>query len=138
MKIGLCNCSRTQRLMWGWILLLGVLSLVVLLALPAEFRPRCRFHALTGLPCPTCGATRCGELLFHGRLLEAARMQPLIFGVAALALPLLAYSLPALLFNWPLPRLRMESGREWRRWVAGISLLLLINWIYLVAQSKSI
>jgi len=35
------------------------------------FYPICLFHALTGLNCPGCGATRAAYQLLHGRLLHA-------------------------------------------------------------------
>ena len=39
---------------------------------PAEFGlPTCTFHAMTGLHCPGCGATRATHELLHGRPLTA-------------------------------------------------------------------
>lgn len=35
------------------------------------FYPQCPFHALTGLLCPGCGATRALATLLHGNLKEA-------------------------------------------------------------------
>ena len=39
--------------------------------------PRCIFHALTGLECPGCGATRALYHLLHGRIVEALRFNAL-------------------------------------------------------------
>lgn len=47
--------------------------------------PGCPFHALTGLFCPGCGATRAVHALIHGNPALALRMNLL----ATLALPLL-------------------------------------------------
>ena len=47
--------------------------------------PGCPFHALTGLFCPGCGATRAVHALIHGDPLLALRMNLL----ATLAIPLL-------------------------------------------------
>ena len=41
--------------------------------------PGCWFRRLTGIPCPTCGATRCAMSLAHGDLVGAWRQNPLIF-----------------------------------------------------------
>ncbi len=41
--------------------------------------PRCVFHQLTGLPCVTCGMTRCGIQFFHGHFLAASKWNPLVF-----------------------------------------------------------
>ncbi|MBX6326511.1 MAG: DUF2752 domain-containing protein, partial [Chthoniobacterales bacterium] len=56
--------------------------------------PRCVFHELTGLPCATCGMTRCAIQFFHGHFLAALRWNPLMFaflcGLAAFDLYALA------------------------------------------------
>jgi Protein of unknown function (DUF2752) len=57
------------------------------------FYPRCMFHALTGLDCPGCGATRAAHALLHGRVAEAFRFNPMLFaaiGVFGFALPSVA------------------------------------------------
>lgn len=54
------------------------------------FYPRCLFHALTGLDCPGCGATRAVHALLHGRIGEAFRYNAMLFagaGVFAFAVP---------------------------------------------------
>ena len=37
------------------------------------------FHEITGLPCVTCGMTRCGIQFFHGHFLTALKWNPLVF-----------------------------------------------------------
>ncbi len=39
--------------------------------------PKCAFHAVTGIPCPACGATRCFVHLTHGAWDAALAMNPL-------------------------------------------------------------
>ena len=43
----------------------------------------CLWKTLFGINCPGCGLSRAGALLLHGRLVEAARMNLLVFPVAA-------------------------------------------------------
>ena len=50
------------------------------------FYPPCLWHALTGLHCPGCGATRCAYSLVHGDVLQALAYNPLLVA----ALPFLA------------------------------------------------
>jgi hypothetical protein len=61
---------------------------------PAEysFYPRCPFHALFGILCPGCGATRALAALLHGNLLEALHLNifatalfPIAFAYAAIS-----------------------------------------------------
>ena len=91
--------------------------------------PACAFHAITGCPCPTCGATRCVLALLHGRLGEALAWNPLVFtGIAALAL-LNLYAAAVLAAR--LPRVRLSlTGCEARilRWACVV--LLAANWAY--------
>src|SRR2546428_13380851 len=41
--------------------------------------PVCIFHEITGLPCVTCGMTRCAIQFFHGHFLAALKWNPLVF-----------------------------------------------------------
>jgi len=51
-----------------------------------NFYPICQFHALTGLYCPGCGATRAAYQLLHGNFLMAMHDNALfVLSLAALA-----------------------------------------------------
>jgi len=61
----------------------------VLYRFPPEtfgFYPPCPFHALTGLLCPGCGATRALAALVHGNIAEAVHWNALF----VILLPMLA------------------------------------------------
>ena len=134
MKVGLSKRARSPRLLLALALVLTGVTFVVQVVLPVQWQVHCRFHEWTGLPCPACGATRCAELLAGGHLAEAARMQPLLFGFAGLLVPFLLYLIPALLLNWPLPRVELEGRKDWVRLLAGIAVIVTANWIYLIIQ----
>lgn len=81
-----------------------------------DFYPSCTFHALTGLHCPGCGATRCAHALLHLSFLEAAHQN--------------------LLFLCALPVLGYFGGRAWWRWLNGypkristVSYPIWYNWV---------
>ena len=57
----------------------------ILYFVPLAFFPPCPLHALTGLNCPGCGATRAGCELLHGHVLAALHLNALLV-VAAPAL----------------------------------------------------
>ena len=96
--------------------------------------PRCPFLAVTGLPCVTCGATRCTIAFLHGDFLTAWQWNPLAF-VAFCAL--IAFDLYAaiVLVGRP-PRLRIVDWTVTEKNVARIAALslLALNWIYLLAH----
>jgi hypothetical protein len=91
----------------------------------------CRFRALTGLPCPTCGATRGAAALLRGDVGEAFAMNPLLMLVAAAVAVLLLARLVAGVG----PALSTRPGEG--RWLfAGALLLVLLDWAYLVAAGR--
>src|SRR5579884_2143881 len=104
--------SRFQRLIALGLAVAAPAGAVVLYKAPPtedSFYPRCMFHALTGLHCPGCGATRCVYALVHGDLRQAAAYNLLFL----LALPVLAYGGARIWWsmftgrpipNWRLPR----------------------------------
>ena len=90
----------------------------------------CPLRTLTGIPCPTCGATHAAVHLFRLSFSDAIRANPLValFGLGAAAVCVLGMPL------WLAGRLpRVRIGRR------GLSLLraavvtaVLANWLYLL------
>jgi len=94
--------------------------------------PPCTLKELTGVPCPTCGATRMARSLLDMRPLQAFAWNPLLFlGVAAVLVSGLVSGARRLM---GLPRLRMVvDGRGERAAIrTGAILAILAGWFYLV------
>jgi hypothetical protein len=91
--------------------------------------PQCAFRAITGCPCPTCGATHCVLALLHGHVAQAFAWNPMVFaGLAALAL-FNVYAAAVLMGS--LPRVRLRLGRwESRLARAGAVAMVALNWAY--------
>ncbi len=92
--------------------------------------PACTFHAVTGVPCPTCGSGRAAIAVLHGDVLTALTVNPLatVVGVTAITAGLVAP-----LWVWlggPVPDLASVRARRWL--LAGL-LPVLVNWGYLMA-----
>lgn len=91
--------------------------------------PACPLKALTGIPCATCGLTRCVLALGQGRWQEAFHWHPAAVVVLAL-LPLAgAWDLVRALRDRPYPPL--PQGRGWR--LLAVALLLGV-WALQVAR----
>ncbi len=132
MKIALSKCPTTQRRLWALALSMAAATILAQLWLPAQWQLHCGFHSLTGLPCPGCGASRCGLLMIGGHWREAALLQPLFFAGAVVFLSFLPYAIPALLLNWPLPVIQLDNRKERVQFAATIIVLVLVNWTYLM------
>lgn len=95
---------------------------------PGSLLPPCVFHAMTGLYCPGCGATRALHALLHLDLPQALAMNPLL----VLCLPVLA--LFALQFaGWLPARLapllrRVADARPWAVLILGYALARNLPW----------
>jgi hypothetical protein len=89
----------------------------------------CPLHALTGIPCPTCGATRAASALAHGNVVAAFAWNPL--ATLGLSVGLAGGPIaPAWVFlKGPLPVWRPGV---WARVL--IAAALAGNWIYLVLR----
>ena len=114
-------------------LLLSVgLLVLVQLSLPSALQIRCLLFQWTGIPCPTCGATRCLQQVFAGEFLSALRMQSLVF-MAALpgGLILLCCSV-AEVFRWPIVKVQFERSWEKAAVLGGLALAGALNWLYLI------
>jgi Protein of unknown function (DUF2752) len=94
--------------------------------------PQCVFHALTGHPCVTCGATRSALQFFHGHFFNALQWNPLaFFGLCAVSI----FDLYALIvLATRAPRLRIAYMTSVEKNFVRILLvtLLALNWIYLL------
>lgn len=109
------------------LLMLGAAWLPPILSLA----PDCVFQGLTGLPCPACGSTRSFVHLSQGDVLSAFSMNPLTtLGMIAAVLYFLS-SLITLAFD--LPRISfLLTDKEKNRARAGVVMLLLAQWAYLI------
>jgi hypothetical protein len=121
--------ERQLALLW----LAAALSALALRPVWLAIAPRlpgCVFRSITGIPCPGCGSTRAASAMLQGDLAASLVSNPLaasaglVFVVGA---PLAAL--------WVLARGPMVdiSGTipVWGRWL--IAVVLLVNWIYLIA-----
>lgn len=106
----------------GLLVFLGTSAalLLSLVASSSKGMPPCLFHALTGIPCASCGMTRAFLDLGHGRFASALQhnlASPLVYA-GAWALLVIAF-------------LQILQGREriartWRR-VKGVALPLILG-----------
>jgi hypothetical protein len=99
--------------------------------------PQCAFHELTGLPCGSCGMTRCAIQFFHGHFLAAWKWNPLVFAFlwGVTVFDLYAFVTVAT----PAPRLRIAHfGRGEKIFIRVSAVALLaLNWIYLLSHYKA-
>jgi hypothetical protein len=98
-----------------------------------RFLRPCYFRKLTGIPCPTCGATRTATALTEGRVLDALLTNPLLtvltIGFLVGGLAVIPFWLS---FRGPVPVFKSGTGRRYALALAG---LVLLNWIYLIFTS---
>ena len=99
--------------------------------------PRCVFHELTGLPCVTCGMTRCAIQLFHGHFLAALKWNPLIFTALCGVMAFDLYAFATL--STRAPRLRISFSTRRAKTFARVSIILAfgLNWIYLLSHWRN-
>jgi len=95
--------------------------------------PVCIFHEITGLPCVTCGMTRCAIQFFHGHFLAAWKWNPLVFTALCgiMAFDLYAFAI----LTTRAPRLRISFVTQRARTFVRVSVILALalNWIYLLS-----
>lgn len=126
------TAERQLAFIWAG-LALAVVALAPLWPLLASLARPCVFHSVTGMPCPTCGATRSVLALLDGRLVDALAFNPLVF---VSSLVFFAGAVIAPLWTWrraTLPRL----GHPLPMWLRiGIVLVILANWAWLIAHLR--
>lgn len=114
-------------LIYGTIVILALIAVRFLPVL--ELMPLCVFRAFTGIPCPTCGATRSMVHLAHGNLAASVVMNPAIPLLMFAALLMFVHDV-AVLFSGSRISLSL-TPREATLIRAGAVVVLLANWTYL-------
>lgn len=93
------------------------------------FLPPCPVKLFTGIPCATCGLTRCTLALARGRLGEALHWHPVAVFLLFGALLAAAWDLRRAWRRDPYPAL---PDSDWAR--AGVAALLVGTWILQAAR----
>ena len=100
--------------------------------------PICVFHAITGHPCATCGATRSAIAFFHVDFLSAWKWNPLalVFFCGLAAFDVYAFAVLAT----RTPRLRITSitSREKDFVRVAVLVALALNWVYLLVANPAL
>jgi ribose/xylose/arabinose/galactoside ABC-type transport system permease subunit len=96
--------------------------------------PVCIFHQLTGLPCVTCGMTRCAIQFFHGHFVTALKWNPLIFTLLCGVIAFDLYALATLTMR--VPRFRIFFSTQQAKTFVRLSVILVfaLNWTYLLSH----
>lgn len=103
--------------------------------LPACCAPRCLLKTWTGVPCLTCGGSRALNALLNGHVAAAFRLQPLLTVLAFAAMAWVSYAVAGAWFG--VCRLRVRTTRrEKLLLVAAVVILVLANWMYLIADGR--
>jgi hypothetical protein len=99
--------------------------------------PRCAFHEITGLPCITCGMTRCAIQFFHGHFLAALKWNPLVFTALCSLTAFDLYAFATLAAR--APRLRIFFDAQTAKTFVRIAVVsaLVLNWIYLLMHWRN-
>ena len=97
--------------------------------------PRCLFRALTGLPCLSCGLTRCTISLFQGNLSTAWQWNPLAFVAVCALIVFDLYAVIVIAGRTARLRIVKWTAREKRVVQIVIISLVALNWIYLLAHA---
>jgi hypothetical protein len=124
--------SRDDRTVaWYWALCAALtIAASPLAPIAARFAPSCLWHAWTGLPCPTCGATRAVVRLSHLDWGGALEFNPLVtLAVVGFVIGgLLAPAWVGLGGRVPAPASRPRPAI-----LAVVLVALAANWVWLVA-----
>ena len=96
----------------------------------AALLPRCPFHHLTGLPCPTCGTTRSGILLSQFRFFDAFLANPLF---VLICFTVSVWALSALVLHVLEKRIRIDQFEKLKPFIRILLIVVIMgNWIYLI------
>jgi hypothetical protein len=97
---------------------------------------QCKFKALTGVPCATCGGTRAALAVVQEFNLPAAFLSnPLVFVGLSMVSLYLVYAAVVVIFRRPRLRVRVPTRLRIRAGVVFL-VLLLVNWAYLIIDGR--
>ncbi|MEY2546152.1 MAG: hypothetical protein QOG48_1269 [Verrucomicrobiota bacterium] len=99
--------------------------------------PICLFHAVTGHPCLTCGATRSAIALFHGQFLAAWKWNPLAFATYCTMSIFDVYALSVVVSRGRRLRFVLAPGEKFFLRIS-VGALLLANWTYVLITNPSV
>lgn len=99
--------------------------------------PRCLFHDLTGLPCATCGMTRCAIQFFHGHFFAAFKWNPLVFTALCGLLVFDVYAFAAIATRAPRLRISFSTAGAKRFLHVFVVFALVLNWTYLLLHWRN-
>jgi Protein of unknown function (DUF2752) len=125
-----------HELIWlsASVLSLGFAAVWLTLGLPW---PHCVFHALTNLPCVTCGMTRCGIQFFHGHFLAALQWNPFVFAVLCGVIAFDVYAFATVIARTPRLRIHVSTQRAKTFLRVSVISALALNWIYLLLHWRN-
>lgn len=123
-----------HELIWGSVIAAAMVTGSVWLGAGLPM-PACPLHALTGIPCPTCGTTRGLAALLHGDMRKAAAFNPLVMAGILAAVFYTAYAAAAVVGL--LPRWRVSlSPRAATAARIILTALLVSDWVYLFLHER--
>jgi hypothetical protein len=121
-----------HELIWLSVSVLSLTAAALWLAMGLPW-PVCVFHELTGLPCVTCGMTRCAVQFFQGHFLAALKWNPLVFAFLCGVIAYDLYALTTLATRGP--RLRIAFRQAEKKYARGVIVAALaLNWFYLLSH----
>ena len=124
-----------HELIWLSVSVLSLTAAGFWLALGLPW-PVCVFHQLTGLPCVTCGMTRCGIEFFHGHFFAALKWNPLVFALLCGVMAFDLYASATLAMR--MPRLRIVFSEAEKRYLRVIIVAVLaLNWLYSLSHWRN-
>jgi hypothetical protein len=134
-KIRLRPVNKSRQKIWRIYGFIGLAFLVTARYTDnmAAWMPPCPFHALTGIPCPICGATRSGINLANLHWSRAFYGNPLFF---ILYLFLIIWGICSLALLPVHQTLSVELNEKERKAAAKLPVIvLLLNWAYLIIRA---
>jgi hypothetical protein len=125
-----------HELIWFTVSVLSLAAAALWLTLGLPW-PICVFHELTGLPCVTCGMTRCAIQFFHGHFFSALKWNPLVLAFLCGVMAFDLYAFVVLMTR--APRLRIHFSTPRAKTVVRMAIIsaVLLNWTYLLMHWRS-